>query len=233
MAVEGIALRKRQKIAKANRTMFLWVAGVSVIVGIAVVLSLFLFQKLLFNEKVLAEKSKTTSTLQKNNKVVEDLQNEISVLNTSDNLKNNMVAGETEPVQVVLDALPSSANSSAFGSSLQQRFLQMDGIRLDSLNVEPVRDVEVDPVKRSGRARSGSSKDSEFRVQFNFEVSTDASNVAALKDLLVRIERSIRPITLTNTTIEARGNRLSLRAEGYTYYQPELSIDLKDKVVKP
>lgn len=234
MATEGTALRKRQQIANANRMMFLWVAGVSIVVGIAAVLSLFLIQKALFNEKVLAEKSKTASTLVKNNQAVEELQNQIRVLNTNDDLKENMVAGETQPVQVVLDALPAGANSSAFGASLQKHFLQADGIRLDSLNVEPVQDVEVtlsDDSVRSAETSDGG--DSEYKIQFNFDVSTDASNAAALKNLLVRLERSIRPITLTGVVIEAQGDRLSLRAEGHTYYQPARTVDLKDKVVEP
>lgn len=229
MITDGIALRKRQQIAKANRMMFLWVAGVSVVVGMAAVASLFLVQKALFNEKVLAEKSKTASTLVKNNAVVEELQNQIRVLNTNDALKNNMVTGETQPVQVVLDALPASANSSAFGASLQQRFLKADGIQIDTLNVEPIRDVEM----LSGSARSSRSRNGEYQVQFSFGVSTDAGNAAALKDLLTRLGRSIRPITLTNVIIEAQGQRLVLRAEGYTYYQPSRTVDLKDKVIKP
>lgn len=234
MVAEGTALRKRQQIAKANRMMFLWVAGISVVVGIAAVASLFLVQKALFNEKVLAEKAKTASTLQKNNAAVEELQNQIRVLNTNDSLKGNMVAGETEPVQVVLDALPAGANSSAFGASLQQRFLQADGIELEALTVEPVQDIEVAAYGEGVQsAASGAEGASEYQVQFSFEVSTGINSPAALRDLLVRLERSIRPITLTNTVIEVKGERISLRAEGFTYYQPARTADLKDKVVKP
>ena len=238
MAAEGTALRKRQQIAKANRMMFLWVAGVSAIVGIAAVASLFLVQKALFNEKVLAEKSKTASTLQKNNAVVESLQEQISVLNTNDRLKGNMVSNkaDAQPVQVVLDALPSTANSSAFGASLQQRFLQADGIQIESLTVSPVADVEVS-VYGDGSQSAGTtlsqSEEGTYQVQFSFSVSTDANNAAALKDLLVRLERSIRPITLTNVIIEAQGSRLSLKAEGHTYYQPSRTVDLRNKVIKP
>lgn len=233
MAVEGTALRKRQQIAKANRMMFMWVAGVSVVVGIAAVASLFLVQKALFNEKVLAEKSKTATTLERNNEVVEELQNQIRVLNTSDRLKDNMVPGETQPVQVVLDALPSTANSSAFGASLQQRFLKANGIRLDSLNVEPIQDAENQTLDSSLTTTALASGTQDYPVQFNFSVSTNSNNPAALKDLLTRLGRSIRPITLTNVVIEAQGSRLTLRAEGKTYYQPTRTVDLRDKVVKP
>jgi hypothetical protein len=216
--------------------MFFWVAGVSAVVGIAAVASLFLVQKALFNEKVLAEKSKTASTLVKNNEVVEELQNQIRVLNTNNSLQGNMVPGETQPVQVVLDALPSGANSSAFGASLQSRFLQGEGIQLDSLNVDPVQDVEVTAygdAMQSADTASSQGGEGEYQVRFNFVVSTTAGNTAALKDLLVRLERSIRPITLSNVIIEAQGERLALRADGHTYYQPARTVDLRDKVVTP
>jgi len=233
MATNGTALRKRQQIAKANRMMFLWVAGVSVVVGIAAVASLFLVQKVLFKEKILAEKAKTASTLVKNNEVVGELQDQIRVLNTNDRLRENMVPGETQPVQVVLDALPASANSSAFGASLQQRFLTGDGIQLDTLSVEPIRDAEVATSSSRSRSTSSRSKDGEYQVRFSFTVSTDRENAAGLKALLAKLGHSIRPITLSSVTIEAQSQRLVLRAEGNTYYQPTRTVDLKDKVIKP
>lgn len=233
MAVEGVALRKRQQIANANRTMFMWVAGVSVVVGVAAVVSVFLVQKALFNEKVLAEKSKTASTLIANNKVVDDLQDQVRVLNTNDSLKKLMISGEAQPVQVVLDALPSEANSSAFGASLQQKFLQASGIQLDSLNVTPVQDIEVTTNSGSSAATTSPTGTTAERIDFSFDVSTDSGNANGLKDLLLTIERSIRPINLTSVSIEAQGNRLLLKVEGNTYYQPARTVDLKDKMVKP
>lgn len=233
MAIEGIALRKRQQIANANRTMFMWVAGVSVVVGVALVVSVFLVQKALFNEKVLGEKAKTASTLVANNKVVDDLQNQVRVLNTNDSLKKLMIADEAQPVQVVLDALPSEANSSAFGASLQQKFLQAGGIQLDSLNVTPVQDIEVTTNTGSSATATSPTGTTAEQISFNFDVSTEAGNVNVLKDLLLNIERSIRPINLTSVSIEAQGTRLLLKVEGNTYYQSARTVDLKNKIVKP
>lgn len=233
MAIEGTALRKRQQIALANRTMFLWVAGVSAVVGIAAVASLFLVQKAFFNEKVLSEKSKTASTLVRNNEAVEELQDQIRVLNTNENLRENMVPGQDQPVQVVLDALPSTANSSAFGASLQQRFLEAEGVRLESLDVVPVQEFEGRANSGSGPVASSSGAEGEHQVRFTFAVSTSSDNPGVLKELLVRLERSIRPINLTSVTVEAQGNRLLLRAEGHTYYQPARTAELKDKVIRP
>lgn len=234
MVVQGAALRKRQQIAKANRMMFLWIAGVSAIVGIAVVASVFLIQKAMFNEKVLAEKSKTASTLVQNNKVIDELQNQVRILNTNDNLRDAMIEGQSQPIEVVLDALPSEVNSSAFGASLQQRFLEVDGIQIDALNVKPVQNVEV---LRSSSSRSSSSSaastGTKYIINFDFSVSTDNGNAAGLKDLLMRLERSIRPIDLTSAVIEAQGNRLTLQVKGHTYYEPAVTGELKDKTIRP
>ncbi len=231
MATEGPALRKRQQIANANRMMFLWVAGVSAVVGVALVASMFLLQKAMFNEKVLAEKSRTASTLVGNNKAVAELQNQVRVLNTNENLKRAMVPGEAQPVQVVLDALPAEANSSAFGASLQKNFLTAEGIQLDSLTVDPVQGVEVQNSTDDQAVVTDGTVSNQ--ITFDFAVSTSRGNADGLKNLLLSLERSIRPIDLTSVTIEAQGDRLVLKVNGLTYYDPAQSIDLKDKVVKP
>jgi len=235
MATGDTALRKRQQIANANRMMFLWVAAVSVVVGIAAVLSLFLVQKALFNEKVLAEKDKTASTLVKNNKAIDELKNQVRVLNTNQALKDSMAPGETQPVQAVLDALPSEANSSALGASLQEKFLNDGALKLESLNVDPVVGVESqsDENIQDASASSTDATAGQNQITFRFAVSTDLANANALKDLLQRMERSIRTIDITSLTVETQGARLVLTVEGHAFYEPAKSVDLKDKTVKP
>ena len=226
------AIRKRQQIAKANRMMFIWVAAVSGVVGIALVVSLFLLQKAWFNEKVLAEKGNTASTLTKNNQVVGELKDQIRVLNTNEALKSAMIDGETQPVQVVLDALPSDANSSALGSSLQEKLLNDSALTIDSLNVDPVVGVESQS-DDSVQDASSSETTGENQITFRFVVSTDANNASALKSLLQRLERSIRAIDISTLTIETQGNRLVLTVEGRAFYEPAKTVDLKEKAVKP
>lgn len=52
-------IRKRQLIAKANRTMFVTVAVAAAIVGIASVLGTFLVREMLFNAKVIGADRKS------------------------------------------------------------------------------------------------------------------------------------------------------------------------------
>lgn len=235
-STQDAAIRKRQQIANANRMMFMWVAGISALVGIAIVASLFLLQKAWFNEKVLAEKSKTASTLVQNNKVINDLKDEIRVLNTNDALRSAMAPGEDRPIQVVLDALPAEANSSALGASLQEKFLNDPALTIESLNVDPVPGVESqDDLNVEDASASGTTGESagDNQINFRFAVSTDAANPSALKSLLQRLERSIRAIDLTTLSIETQGNRLLLTVDGRAFYEPARSVELKDKTVKP
>jgi len=232
MASQETALRKRQQIANANRMMFAWVAGISALVGIAIVASIFLLQKAWFNEKVLAEKSKTASTLVKNNEVVGELKNQVRVLNTSEALKEAMLDGETQPVQVVLDALPSEANSSALGASLQEKFLTSEGLTLEALAVDPVQGVESQD-DGSVQDASATAQTGENIISFRFAVSADVNNASALKDLLQRLERSIRPVDITSLSIETQGDRLVLEVDGHSSYEPAKTVELKTKTVKP
>lgn len=233
MPAQDVAIRKRQQIANANRMMFTWVAVVSAIVGIALVVSIFLLQKAWFNEKILAEKSKTASTLVHNNEVIGELKDKIRVLNTNEDLKSAMAPGESEPIQVVLDALPSEANSSALGSSLQEKFLNDPALTIESLNVDPVAGVESQSDSNVQDASADATATGDNQINFRFSVSTDVNNASALKNLLQRLERSIRAINLTALTVETQGTKLVLTVDGHAFYEPAKTVELKDKTVKP
>jgi hypothetical protein len=61
---------------------------------------------------------------------------------------------------------------------------------------------------------------------------TVVGDVSALKEVLTRLERSIRTIDVTGLTIESRGDKQALIIAAHAYYQPETTIELKDKEVK-
>ena len=77
------AIRKRTQIATANRMMFVWVAGVSILFGFSVVGVMFLTQMLFFNERVLNEKNLTVQTLNTNNANIPELEEKVRILNTN------------------------------------------------------------------------------------------------------------------------------------------------------
>lgn len=234
MASQETALRKRQQIANANRMMFIWVAAISAVVGIAIVGSVFLFKIASFNEEVLKIKGDTAKTLITNNKNIPDLEDEIRQMNTNQALIDSMAPNQTQPIRVVLDALPSDANSSAFGASLQEKFLKDPALRVESLTVDPVAGVESQSSANIENAASASDdKASSHEITFRFSVSADINNANALRDLLKRLERSIRAIDIINLKIETQGARIVLAVEGRAFYEPAKTSELKEKTVKP
>jgi cell division protein FtsB len=228
MQPNEVAMRKRTQIARANRVMFLWVSAVSVIVGFGLVGSIFLAQKLFFNEKVLAEKDKTVATLKANNANVAELEAQVRVLDTNQALIDSKAKPTDQPIQAILDALPSDANSLALGASLQNKLLAgINGLTVQSLQVDPVVGVEqlgadATPVDTTSTVGN--------QITFRFSVSGTADE---LKQALTNLERSIRAIDITSLRIESQGTNQVLTIEARAFYEPAIVVELKDKLVKP
>lgn len=220
---KSTGIRKRQEITKANQMMFLWVAGISVIVGFSLVIALFLGQKIIFGEKVVSQKEVTARTLSENLAIVDQLRDNVRVLDTNEDLNSTRLKDGDSALQSVLDALPADANSTALGSSLQSKLLSgVNGVTIDTIRVDPV----VDAV-------DGEESFGENTIQFSFTVSVASTNPDALREVLLRLERSIRAINITNLSVERQGSRIALSAIGQAYYEPAKTLELKEKVVKP
>lgn len=222
-------LRKRQQITRANRMMFLWIAGVSVVVGISIVLMIFLAQKIWFGEKVLYEKGKTAQILDDNLKAVASLKENINIRNTDQNLAATKLNSSNPPLQSVLDALPADANSTALASSLQTKLLNgVSGVVVETISVDP---VSGETAQDDASAASNASGPGE--INFSFSVSTGTNNYAALKQVLERLERSIRPFNVTTLTVEGQGDKVLMTVSGVSYYNPAKTVQLTEKAVKP
>ena len=229
MKPNDTALRKRTQISNANRTMFIWIAASSALVGFAIVVAIFLGQKLIFNEKVLIEKNKTVSTLSQNNKALPELETQVRVLDTNADLAKAKVKDSDQAVQVILDALPSDANSLALGASLQNKLLAgIPGLVIQTLQVDPVVGVESlsDSSVQSGSGGSANGN----QITFRFAIT---GNQDALKQALTNLERSIRTIDITSLLIENQGTTQTMTVQGRAYYEPAKTVTLYDKVVKP
>lgn len=219
--VEGI-IRKRSLIAKTRKTVFMWVAGASCVIGAVVVVAVLLVQTILFNGKVISMKKDTVSRLEANIAAVPDLEAEIRLLNTNDELKEVTLSEDARPVQTILDALPADDNRLALGASLQQKiFTNIPGLSVDSLS--------VDPSATGGLVVEESEEGGVQELGFTASISGDAN---ALKAALQRLERSIRAINVKSITASTAGDSVSLQISGSAYYLPEPNLDLTDRTVK-
>lgn len=227
MQPKNVAFRKRTQIAKANRTMFIWVACVSVVFGVSLVVIIFLAQILLYNERVIATKNQTISTLTLDNKNVKTLESQIRVLNTNQALIDSKAKTSDQAVQAILDALPSDANSLALGASLQNKLLSgIPGLVIDSLQVDPVAGIES---LGEATVAVSTSASSQHIISFRFSVE---GNDEALKTVLQNLEKSIRTINVVSLKIVSQGNSQTLSVEAQAYYEPARVVQLKDITVK-
>ena len=214
MAALQPAMKKRQVIANSNRTMFLWVAIMSAVVGICLVVGYFLWQQIAYKTEVVRRLDDTADTLHKNNEKAQTLIENVRVLETNAALNSAKAQPEEKALQVVLDALPADANTLALGASLQQKLLSgVQGVSIENLTVLPLGDAS---------AQDG-------RLPFTFVVR--AQQASALKDLLHRLERSVRIIDIDTVSLQKNDNDYTMSVEAHAYYQNAIGVTLKDEVV--
>ena len=224
MPNKEVAIRKRQQIDSSKRTMFIAVAVVALISGIALVVSFFLVQQIIFHGKIIAEKQDTLNTINSNINTIDSLKDNVRLLETNTALNAVKSSQESSALQVILDALPAEANADALGASLQIRFAgEVSGLKIDNLQV-------VVPDENSTSTSMENVDTSGNTVSFNMSVSGSAD---MLKAFLVRLERSIRVIEITSVDIQSGSGDLTMNLVGKAYYEPARKIELETQVVKP
>lgn len=232
MAANNTAFRKRAQIAKANRTMFLWIAASSVVVGAAVVVSIFFAQNLFYNQKVISAKNETIKTLRDNNKAIPELEASVRVLDTNAALASVKADPSDQTLQVILDALPADANSLALGASLQTKLLAgIDNLKLTSLGVTPVAGIEsIEGDAGDTSTTEGATDSAATPVEFQFTVTS--TNKDSLKEVLAKLQRSLRLIDIKTLSIAAsESGELTLDVTARSYYVPAKTITLTKEVV--
>jgi hypothetical protein len=221
------AMRKRQLISKANRNMFITVAVASVVVGFSVVGSIFLFQKLTFNAKVIGEKRNTVKILKENNQTIEDLEQKIKVLATNSALRSVMSDEDGSALRVVPDALPATNNPTALAASLDKKLLNVPGLAIESIVIDP--SANTTTITDEGATSTSSAAVSEIPVHFT--VNGDNS---AIENVISNLERSIRTIDILTYQLAYSDNgRLTLTVSARAFYTNEVRPELTKKEVKP
>ncbi len=213
---DAASLRKRAQIAKANKIMFLWVAGASIIVSASIVVGIMLVQKAFHQNKAISELKKTATIVKHNNERVPALQDQLRALGSNQLLLDLRKNDTDNALRVILDALPTEANPSAFGASLQNELLR--GVTVETMQVMPSEGVEDD-----GTAPLDGGVET---INFQFSVTGTAGQ---LKSLLSRLERSIRTIQIVNMRIESGDSQQTLTVEGRAFYQPATILELQNK----
>lgn len=221
--VSQISGSKQRAIDKSKRTMFVWIAVMSAIIGVCAVVAIFLIQFIIYKAHVVSQVQETASTLHQNNKVASELINNVVALNANTALGQTKAYDDEEPLSVVLDALPADYNSLALGSSLQQKLLSgIDGLTIDSIVVD------------NGASGDTSSDDGSIETDGStvpVSIQVSATNITAVQEMLQRFERSIRVIDVDSFTLETTDTGYNVSIEAHAYYQPEKDVQLTEKTI--
>ena len=221
---------KRQQVARANKNIFVWVAVASLVIAICLVFAQFLVQRLVFNQKIINQKSQTNTTLVKNIDNAKQLKKNIDNLITDSNLAKVSVKSNSpnnNNLQVILDALPTADDGATFANSLAGVVLVRSGVTLASLTAG---DNAVVSTTQAGAATASGASAQPQTTPFAFTIRGDYNQV---KNALADIDHVIRPIKITKLVVQGAQAELTVTAEGVTYYMPPSSVGLQRKSIKP
>lgn len=228
------AIRKRQLIAKANRTVFITVAIASAIVGIATVLGTFLVREMMFNAKVIGEQDKSIATLKSNITNVKDLESKMETLQTNSALLSSRASTEDNALRVILDALPASENTAALGASLSNKLLNVPGVEIDSISVNTASaDSTTSTDTTTDSATSSSSQSNTASPQpIEFSFSVTSSSPSNILTVIQNLEKSIRTVNIKTFRIEQNKENMTLTVTADAYYLTQADINLRTQTIK-
>ena len=214
---------KKTILQKTGKNMFVWVTIASIACSVSIVFSIILIQRIFFINTLIDEKNKTLKTLSSNNDAIPKLQNSVRALNSNQELINAKARESDDPVQVVLDALPTEPNYPALGASFQQVLLNnRPGIKILGLTVNQT-------ATGSGSSNQSTKHPGLYEMPFSFSAQ---GNTASLINLLTYLEKSIRVVDTKTLSISSSGDEQLLSISGVAYYQPPKTIEVKTKEIK-
>lgn len=234
------AVRKRQQISDSSRQMLMWVAGMSAVVGAALVVSWFVWQQIAAKQTIISEKNKTVEVLKANNEAAPILRDNIRALDTDTGLMASRASDKHRALQAILDALPAVNNPLALSASIENRLVQgINGLRLVSLmptggysvsyGDEAAVGTDGATASDAGGASGAVVETSSTAEQVGFTMTVEADNVVALRDLLKRFERSIRVIDIDEIKFERSEDQYTMIINAHGYYQPAKVIQMTKK----
>lgn len=226
-------VRKRQQITNANKQMMIWVGSAAAVVTICAMVSFNLVQHIMYQAKVIGEKSTTEKTIKDSISAVGGLKNNVNALQTNSNLLALRADPNDTAFNVVIDALPTEDDSTALGSSLQNKILVNSGVVLSTFTPSASTNTATATTATgsNGTAKTASlSAPAAQPIQFTFNID---GNYDAIQQALKDIERTIRPIIISSIKIQGSDNKLKAMLTATTYYAPKASYSLGSKKVIP
>lgn len=213
---------KRFLIDKANLTIVIVTAVTVSLTIFSLVSSYYLLQQRSYQAKVISKKQKAKDILEANKTSRDQLVQQYKVFVEKDpNAIGGIIDGTSDKDgdngKIILDALPSIYDYPALVTSLD-KLVRGSGVSLTTLNATDTSDEQT-------AAASGTP------VMIPFELSAQGGTEQT-RQLLVDLQRSIRPIAISKVTLTSASDGLAVTISANTYYQPETKLEVKEEVVR-
>ncbi len=215
---------KRLLIDKANASMLVTIGVTSFIVIFSLVSSKALISQAGYQSRVIKAKETALKQLKNNNKSVTSLVASYKSFaaepaNVIDGNPAGTGPNDGDNPTIILDALPSKYDFPGLVSSLE-KLLTQGGYKIESIGGT---DDEI------AQQNAASQDPAPVPIPFPLSITT---NYDGAQNLLVTLERSIRPINLNQLTMTANGSNVHISATANTFYQPEKTLKITSKVIK-
>lgn len=204
---------KQSLVDKDNNFILILLSVTSFIVVFCLIGSNALYKRISYQDKVISARTTADNQLKANISSSNTLQSAYDAFEA----QKPVVSGVSKNSVMVLDALPSKYDFPALVTSLS-KLMAISGLSVQSINGI---DAEVTAVQ--------SSPDPKV-IPINFQL-TGSGSYGAVSTFISNLEKSIRPITITNIAFTGSDAKLTVTIKATTYYQPEKTFQITQSVV--
>jgi len=199
---------KREKISKANSTVFIAVAIASVLVMFCAISFKFLWNRLGYNSRVITAKTQARDQLKDNSSNIDALSEQFVELDAS----------ATTNSKTILHALPPSYDYPALATFVES-LAQQSGV---SFPGSVGQDISASALKDANVSQP-------LEIPLNIEVNGSYKSIA---QFIKNTEYSIRPIHISNVEYSGSSDQIKAVITAKTYYQPARNLDLGKKEIQ-
>lgn len=195
-------ISRRQQVKNAGSTVFIVVAVAAVIVMFSLTSLRFLWERKSYNKKVILAKTKARDDLKRNLTNLDKLSEQFPQLDSSASTNS----------KTILHALPPIYDYAALASSIDY-LATTSGVKS---NTSIGQDI-------SATAVGSTNVSMPVEIPLDMKVS---GSYEAVRQYVLNLERSIRPIHAIALTYNGSNKELDLTIKAKTYYQPSRSLDV-------
>ncbi len=193
---------KRAQITKAGSAVFVAVAVAAVVIAVSAVSIKFLWERKVYNDRVIEAKTQARNELQSNATNIDKLLEQFPTLENS----------PTTNSRTILHALPPVYDYPALVTSLDY-LAQISGVTMTG---GAGADLSATAIKQSDVSVPQ-------EIPLSFEVQGTYQSVS---QFIENLERSIRPILVTSVQYSGTNADLKANIQAKTYYQPVRSLEV-------